>query len=171
MDANYLRVWVNDGPEGGTTNGQAGEDIAAYGPVALYIGGTGEVRFKQVEIKDLGRHVFPKEQTSSRFRMERLSEFYYGWSTAAADINRDGILDVVAGPFYYLGPDYAVAREIYVGPPSNVATTYTPAAICFSTTTATAGRTFSASARDECRSSSIRGRNCGVGTSTKCCRR
>jgi hypothetical protein len=30
---------------------------------------------------------------------------------AAADINRDGMTDIVAGPFYYLGPDYQVARE------------------------------------------------------------
>ncbi len=57
LDANILRVWVNDGPEGGTTNGEADEDVASYGPVALYVGGAGEVRFKQVELKDLGRRV------------------------------------------------------------------------------------------------------------------
>ena len=68
LDANYLRVWINDGPEGGSTNGQADEDVAKYGPVALYVGGTGEVRFKQVELKDLGRRFLPDEQVSSRFR-------------------------------------------------------------------------------------------------------
>ena len=45
------------------------------------------------------------EKVSSRFRKQRISDFYYAWSTAAADINRDGILDVVAPPFYYLGTD------------------------------------------------------------------
>ena len=44
--------------------------------------------------------------------MLRLSNFSYAWSTSAADINRDGILDVVAGPLYFLGPDFTVSREI-----------------------------------------------------------
>ena len=131
LDANYLRVWVNDGPEGGTTNGRADEEIASYGPVALYVGGTGEVRFKQVELKDLGRHFTPEEQVSSRFRMQRISNYYYGWSAAAADINQDGILDIVSGPFYYLGPDYQVSREIYVSKTSDVSTQYTPAMVNF----------------------------------------
>src|SRR5207302_8555295 len=86
LDANYLRVWINDGPEGGSTNGQADDDLAAYGPIALYVGGAGEVRFKQVELKDLGRRFQPDEQVSSRFRMQRINDFYYAWSAAAADI-------------------------------------------------------------------------------------
>ena len=131
LDANYLRVWINDGPEGGSTNGQADEDFAKYGPVALYVGGTGEVRFKQVEFKDLGRRFLPDEKVSSRFREQRISDFYYAWSAAAADINHDGILDVVAGPFYYLGPDYQVSREIYPSQTATVGTQYTPAAVNF----------------------------------------
>ena len=131
LDANYLRVWINDGPEGGSTNGQADEDIARYGPVALYVGGTGEVRFKQIELKDLGRRVTPDEEVSSRFRMQRINDFYYAWSATAADINHDGILDVVAGPFYYLGPDYRVSREIYPAQTAAVGTQYTPAAVNF----------------------------------------
>jgi hypothetical protein len=131
LDGNFLRAWVNDGPEGGMANGQAEEDIAKYGPVALYVGGTGEVRFKQVELKDLGRRYMPDEQVSSRFRMQRINDFYYGWSAAAADINRDGTLDIVSGPFYYLGPDYRVSREIYPSKTSNVGTEYTPAMVEF----------------------------------------
>jgi hypothetical protein len=131
LDANYLRVWINDGPEAGSTNGQADEDVSKYGPVALYIGGTGEVRFKQVEFKDLGRRVTPDEVVSSRFRMQRINDFYYAWSATAADINHDGILDIVAGPFYYLGPDYRVSREIYPSKTSGVGTEYTPAAVNF----------------------------------------
>jgi hypothetical protein len=131
LDGNFLRAWVNDGPEGGMTNGQADEEIAKYGPVALYVGGTGEVHFKQVELKDLGRRYLADEQVSSRFRMQRINDFYYGWSAAAADINRDGTLDIVSGPFYYLGPDYRVSREIYPSKTSNVGTEYTPAAVEF----------------------------------------
>lgn len=131
LDANYLRVWVNDGPEAGTTNGRAEEDFAKYGPVALYVGGTGEVRFKNIEEKDLGRRYNPDEQVSSHFRMQRINDFYYAWSAAAADVNRDGVLDVLAGPFYYLGPDYKVSREIYPAKTATVGTEYTPAAVSF----------------------------------------
>jgi hypothetical protein len=131
LDANYLRAWINDGPEGGSTNGQADENVANYGPVALYAGGTGEVRFKQIEVKDLGRRFLPDEQVSSRFRMQRINDFYYAWSAAAADVNHDGILDVMAGPFYYLGPDYRVSREIYPSQTSTVGTQYAPAAVSF----------------------------------------
>jgi len=131
LDANYLRAWVNDGPEGGSTNGQADEDVARYGPVALYVGGAGEARFKQVELKDLGKHYTPDEQVSSRFRMQRLNDYYYAWSATAADVNHDGILDVITGPFYYLGPDYRVSREIYPSQTSAVGTQYTPAAVNF----------------------------------------
>jgi hypothetical protein len=55
--------------------------------------------------------------------MLRLSNFSYAWSASAADINRDGILDVVSGPLYFLGPDFTVSREIALsqtGSPSNV---------------------------------------------------
>ena len=131
LDANLLRAWVNDGPESGIASGVAGDDVATYGPVALYVGGSGEVRFKQVEIKDLGRRVQPKEQLSNRFRMQRINDFYYAWSATAADFNRDGIMDVAAGPFYYLGPDYDVSREIYPSQTSNVGKEYTPAAVNF----------------------------------------
>ena len=131
LDTNYLRAWVNDGPESGSANGQADEDVASYGPVALYVGGTGEVRFKQVEVKDLGRHFEPTEKVSSHFRMQRLNDFYYAWAAAAADFNHDGIMDVAVGPFYYLGPDYQTYREIYMGQTYGVGNSYTNAAVNF----------------------------------------
>jgi len=131
MDANYLQVWINDGPESGVTTGQADDDVAVYGPVALYVGGSGEVRFKEVELKDLGRRVQPVEQVGSRFRMQHLNDFYYSWSATAADFNHDGILDIASGPFYWLGPDYRVSREIYISKPNSVGDSYTPAAVNF----------------------------------------
>ena len=48
--------------------------------------------------------VTPPEQVSSRFRMQRLNDLFYSYSAAAADFNRDGVLDVVAGPYIYFGP-------------------------------------------------------------------
>ena len=90
----------------------AGPNAPKYGNVALYIGGTGEVRFKDVAWKDLIPLMQPREQLSNRFTALRISDFYYGWSAAASDINRDGAMDIVSGPFYYLGPSFT-ERRIY----------------------------------------------------------
>jgi hypothetical protein len=38
---------------------------------------------------------------------------YYSWSAASADFNKDGILDIVAGPYIYYGPEYTKFREIF----------------------------------------------------------
>ena len=92
--------------------------------IALYAGAPGEVRFKDVAYKDLSAKVLPQEQVSSRFRMQRIDDFYYSWGAAAADINHDGILDVITGPYYYLGPDYTVRREIYLARTVNPSTEY-----------------------------------------------
>jgi hypothetical protein len=124
VDTNVLRGWLNNGPEPGVANGAADDDKGRYGPVALYVGGTGEVRFKEIQVKDIGRHVLPAEVVSPRFKMLRLSNFSYTWSTAVADINRDGQLDIVAGQWYFLGPDFTVSREILVSQASNPSNTY-----------------------------------------------
>jgi hypothetical protein len=131
IDANILRVWVNDGPEAGVANGRADDVIGRYGPIGFFVGGSGEVRYRMIETKDLGRRVVADERVGPRFRAQRLSDFYYGWSAAAADVNRDGHLDVVAGPFYFLGPDYRESREIYLSQTANPSTQYTPAMLNF----------------------------------------
>jgi hypothetical protein len=110
LDADIVRTFLNNGGENG---GVADDEAGKYGPVALYVGGTGEVKFKDVSYKDLAVKETPREEVSPNFRMQRLSPFYYAWGAAAADFNHDGILDVVAGPYYYLGPDYTKRREIY----------------------------------------------------------
>ena len=79
--------------------------------MALHVAGTGEVRFRDVAIKDLNRKTEPAEQVSSHFRMQQLNDFFYSWGATAGDINHDGIPDVIAGPFYYLGPDYTERHE------------------------------------------------------------
>src|SRR5581483_7692823 len=108
FDANIVRAFLNNGGENG---GVAEEDAGRYGPLALYAGGTSEVRFKDVSYKDLGVHEFPPEKVSSHYRMQRLSEFYYAWGAAAGDFNHDGVTDVVAGPYIYWGPEYTNYRE------------------------------------------------------------
>jgi hypothetical protein len=114
LDANIVRAFLNDAT--GISDGVAEPEYGAYGPFAFYVGGTGEVRFKDVSYKDLQPRVAQPEEVSTRFRMQTLNEFYYSWGPAVADFNRDGALDIVAGSYYYLGPDYNAARQIYVGP-------------------------------------------------------
>jgi hypothetical protein len=87
---------------------------ASYGPIALYVGGTGEVRFKGISYVDYNaRYTFPKEYVSPRFEVRRLSEWATAFAASAADFNHDGVMDVAAGPLYWMGPDYSVTREIY----------------------------------------------------------
>ena len=93
-------------------------------PSVCNAGGTGEVRYKDVAYKDLLAKELPKEDVSSRFRMQRIDDFYYAWGAAAADFNRDGIPDIAAGPYYYLGPDYTVRKEIYLAQTINPSTAY-----------------------------------------------
>lgn len=123
LDANIVRNFLNQGGEIG--GGIAEEDAGRYGPFALYVEGTGEVRFKDLSWKDLGLHVRTTEKTSPRFWQQKLSDFYYSWGAGAADFNHDGVTDVVAGPYIYFGPDYMKSREIYMAHTSNPSTEYT----------------------------------------------
>jgi Domain of Unknown Function (DUF1080)/FG-GAP-like repeat len=121
LDANILRPFLNDA---GGLNGGATDSESGFGAIALYAGGTGEVRFRDVSYKDLQPRVAQPEKTSQHFRMQALNEFYYSWGPDVADVNRDGTLDIVAGPYYYLGPDYGVAREIYMAQTFDPGTRY-----------------------------------------------
>ena len=115
LDANIIRTFINNaGP-----SGVADDDAGRYGPVALYVGGTSEVRFKDIAFKDLALKTRPEEKVSSRFRMQRLSDFYYGWGASADDFNHDGVLDIVSGPHIYFGPDYRRSRELYLATTTN----------------------------------------------------
>ena len=121
LDANIIRAFLNEGGELGAV---AEDDSGKFGPLALYVGGTGEVRFKDVAYKDLGLREIAAEQVSNNFRMQKIDDFYYSWGAASGDFNHDGVLDVVAGPYYYLGPDYSKRREVFLGYVSNPGTEY-----------------------------------------------
>jgi hypothetical protein len=107
MDANVLRTFLNDGREHGAVTDET------YGPLALYIGGTGEVRFRNVKYKDLSMKVREPEKLSPNFRKQVLTDFFYSFSVASADFNKDGVPDIISGPFIYYGPDYTRSEEIY----------------------------------------------------------
>ncbi len=106
-------------------------DAEGDGPIALYVGGSGDVRFKDVAWKNVNRVTLEKEQVSSRFTPLQISTMYYGWSTAASDVNRDGNMDIVSGPFYYLGPGFTERRIYREGRVYNPATEYAPDMVNF----------------------------------------
>ena len=57
IDANIVRAFLND--NGGIRDGVADAEFGAFGPIALYAGGEGEVRFRKVAFKDLHARVVP----------------------------------------------------------------------------------------------------------------
>ena len=111
LDANIVRSHLNDD---NTTAGVSDHADEGYGPLALYVGGAGEVQFKEIAFKDVGMKHMPAEIVSPNFHMQRISDMSYSWSAAAADFNHDGIMDVVAGPYIYYGPDFTKSREIFL---------------------------------------------------------
>ena len=80
----------------------ATEDMNGFGPMHC-VGGSTTVHFRAIAYKDLAMKAWPKEQLGKNYKMQRVNEFYYGWSAAAADFNHDGHLDIVSGP-YIIGP-------------------------------------------------------------------
>lgn len=110
LDAGVIRSYMNMGRE---TGGVAEDESGSFGPVALYAGGEGEVRFKDVGYKDLGIRTTPQEKVSPRFRAQAINNFYYSWTAQAGDFNRDGVLDLAAGPYIYYGPDFTKSRELF----------------------------------------------------------
>ena len=121
LDAEIIRAFLNDG--GGEASAAA-ENMDEYGPMALYVGPGSEVTFKDVAWKNLAIKSQPDEEVGAGFRMQRINEFFYGWSAAAADFNHDGKMDIVSGPFIYYGPSFRDSSEIYPNEAYNTSTQY-----------------------------------------------
>jgi hypothetical protein len=102
------------------------KNATSYGAVALFVGGTGEVRIKDFAWKDLLGMEQPKEVVSNRFTIQRLTTFYYGWGATTADIDHDGSVDIVSGPFYYRGPRFTEQRRYRTGVIYNPESSFAP---------------------------------------------
>lgn len=60
------------------------------------------------------------EHVLHRFDRLPLTDIYFSEGAGAGDINQDGHVDVVYGPHWYAGPDFADKHEIYTAVPQPV---------------------------------------------------
>jgi hypothetical protein len=123
VSGNEILGYFNDGRirEFAFGGAKLGEK-SRYGMLALRIaGGAGaEVRIKDISVSDLTeRQALPTEVTDRNFREHKLTDMFFSEGIAVGDINHDGIPDIVSGPYYYPGPDYTAAHEIYPPKPLN----------------------------------------------------
>ena len=98
----------------GTAAADSPETYPMYGPLSLRVSG-GEVRIKDVTVTDLLHPAagIAAEVTSPSFRRVQLTDRFYSEGISAGDINRDGVMDALTGPYAYLGPDFKRSIEIY----------------------------------------------------------
>ena len=61
----------------------------------------------------LPAHAFGQELATHTFERQQLTDVYYSEGIAAGDLNRDGHIDMVYGPYWFAGPDFREKREIY----------------------------------------------------------
>jgi len=57
------------------------------------------------------------EELLVTFEKRRLSEQFFSEGASFGDLNGDGVADVVAGPYWYQGPDFQQRQQIYVQQP------------------------------------------------------
>ncbi|MBT5017751.1 MAG: VCBS repeat-containing protein [Planctomicrobium sp.] len=62
----------------------------------------------------------PAEEFSLHsFERQQLTDVYFSEGASAADVNGDGVADVVYGPYWFAGPSYSEKHEIYEPIPQN----------------------------------------------------
>ncbi|HEV2597826.1 VCBS repeat-containing protein [Sphingopyxis sp.] len=119
FDANVVRVIVN-----GATVGSWVADADGYGAAALFIERGSRADIRGLSIGDTSARVREPDIVAGGFTKQQLNDFFYGWSAAAGDIDRDGKTDIVAGPFIYFGGDFQQFREFDLPEAANPATDY-----------------------------------------------
>ncbi|MEE4454188.1 FG-GAP-like repeat-containing protein [Novosphingobium resinovorum] len=98
--------------------------VPAFGRVGLYVAGRGRVRVRNLRARDLDVRDTPAPLTGPGWERRQLDPWAMAWSAAVGDMDRDGHADIVAGPYWWQGPDFARAHEIAVPTFYNPASDY-----------------------------------------------
>src|SRR5688572_6731227 len=59
------------------------------------------------------RQSTPPPAASGEWSKQQLTEHFWAEGACVADVNKDGKNDVLAGPFWYEGPDFKKTHTIY----------------------------------------------------------
>ncbi|WP_218932467.1 PVC-type heme-binding CxxCH protein [Adhaeretor mobilis] len=54
------------------------------------------------------------------FQRLQLTDQFYCEGASAADLNRDGHVDIISGPYWYAGPDFTERKEYYAAKPFSI---------------------------------------------------
>ncbi|HBE70037.1 MAG TPA: hypothetical protein DDW52_17970, partial [Planctomycetaceae bacterium] len=102
-----VRVWVN-----GDFVNDGYKCTAQKGQISVQAEGA-EVEFSKLELTPINE-LSPPSSTARElitWQTKQLSSEFFGEGAFHGDFNRDGHVDVVSGPFWYEGPDFAVQHE------------------------------------------------------------
>ncbi|MGC1635877.1 MAG: FG-GAP-like repeat-containing protein [Candidatus Acidiferrales bacterium] len=105
-------------PWDATGVGALTDERSHFGQVALCVSDGAKSSFRDLSIFDLTQRVAGLADNVGNSQYRQLTDLFYSESITAGDLNRDGHDEIVAGPFYYVGPDFKIAREIF--PPNTV---------------------------------------------------
>ncbi len=59
------------------------------------------------------QHSHSEDLAAHTFQRQQLTDVYYSEGIAAGDLNRDGHIDMVYGPYWFAGPEFREKSEIY----------------------------------------------------------
>jgi putative membrane-bound dehydrogenase-like protein len=62
-----------------------------------------------------------EKYTLHSFKKLQLSDKFFGEGASFGDVNHDGVMDIVSGPYWYAGPSYTDRHEYYTPKPFDIA--------------------------------------------------
>jgi putative membrane-bound dehydrogenase-like protein len=64
-------------------------------------------------------NTFAEDFTLHSFERQQLTDVYFSEGANFGDLNRDGKLDAIHGPYWWQGPEFKIRREIFAPKPQN----------------------------------------------------
>ncbi len=90
-----------------------------YGPAVLNVRGGSPV-FERLEAYDILTRYGETPVVGERFSKQMLTPHYLGEAADVADIDQDGQMDIINGPYWFKGPAFTEMHEVYLKTPLNL---------------------------------------------------